>query len=42
MTTPQAKVSAPPRSREVVERVLGPAQRAGIMMAALFGGIPLG
>ena len=42
MSTPQAKVSAPPRSAEVVERFLGPVQRAGIMLAALFGGIPLG
>jgi hypothetical protein len=42
MSTPQAKVSAPPRSREVVERFLGPAQRAGILMTALFGGLPLG
>jgi hypothetical protein len=42
MTTPQAKVSAPPRRPEVVERFLGPAQRAGVMLAALFGGVPLG
>jgi hypothetical protein len=42
MSTPQAKVSAPPRRAEVVERFLGPVQRAGVLLAALFGGIPLG
>jgi biopolymer transport protein ExbB/TolQ len=42
MDTPHPEAPALARPPGFLDRLLGPAQRAGIMMAALFGGIPLG